>query len=274
MNYRHGFHAGNHADVLKHVALVALLGRLNAKDKPWFALDTHGGRGVYDLASVEAQRSGEHRHGVARILAAADAPAAVAAYAARVRAAGAARYPGSPLIVAGAMRARDRLIACELNAGEAGLLGDALAPFARARAETRDGYGAAKALTPPPERRGLVLIDPPFEQADEFGRLAATLRAVWRRWPTGQYLVWYPLKDRKAADGLHQAVGEAGLKDVSTYELYVRAPAAGAGMAGSGLLAVNATYALEPLAEAMPWLCERLAQGAGASWRAQRLTEE
>lgn len=279
MNYRHGFHAGNHADVLKHTALVAVVNHIRLKPKPFFALDTHAGAGIYDLASAEALRSGEFRHGVARLLTAGDLPPALAPYADVVRAvnpAGALTvYPGSPVLIARLKRDEDRLIACELQPQQAKLLAGTLTPYAKARPEARDGYAAAKALVPPPERRGLVLFDPPFEQAGEFDALARALIACHRRWPSGIFLAWYPVIDRRAADRFLDAIVTAGLRDATCHELFVRAPQASGGMAGSGVLAVNAGYVLDPLmAEVLPYLAGRLAQGPGASWRNDRLTAE
>lgn len=279
MNYLHGFHAGNHADVLKHAALMALLAYMKAKAKPLFVLDTHSGRGAYDLAAAEAQRSGEYRQGIARLIDAPDAPAALAPYLEPIRAAnpagGLTTYPGSPVMIARSLRVQDRLVACDLHPGEASHLKEALHIWPRARVETRDGYGALKALLPPPERRGLVLIDPPFERKTEFADLAAALAEAWKRFPVGVYLVWYPLKDRVAADGLLNAVVQAGMRDATTYELFVRDPEIAPGMAGSGLLALNASFALDrQMAKVGPWLAARLAQGPGASFRQARLTPE
>ncbi|MCC6920121.1 MAG: 23S rRNA (adenine(2030)-N(6))-methyltransferase RlmJ [Alphaproteobacteria bacterium] len=279
MNYRHAFHAGNHADVLKHVALVAAVDHMLLKSKPFFVLDTHAGAGRYDLSSAEALRSGEFRHGAARILSDSRLPAVLTPYAEAVRAwnlpGALVTYPGSPLLIAGRLRADDRLVACELHPGQAQLLGAALRPFPQARVETRDGYAAAKALLPPPQRRGLVLIDPPFEQPSEFAALTTHLLVACRRWSTGLFLVWYPIKDRRAVDMLHGAVVDAGLRDATAYELFVRAPSGDPGLAGSGLLAINASYPLDRiLGEALPYLADRLAQGRGAAWCSERLTPE
>lgn len=279
MNYLHGFHAGNHADVLKHAALMALLAYLKSKEKPLFVLDSHGGRGGYDLSAPEALRSGEYRQGIARLVGAADAPAALKPYLTAIEAAnprgGLSFYPGSPLLIARALRVQDRLIACDLHPGEAEILKETLYPWPRARVEARDGYGALKALLPPPERRGLVLIDPPFEKKTEFADLAEGLRQAWKRFPGGVYLVWYPLKDRAGASAFLAAVAAAGMRDATSYELFVRDPEAGPGMAGSGLLALNASFALDPvMAEIGPWLAARLAQGEGARFTKSRLTPE
>lgn len=279
MNYQHGFHAGNHADVLKHGALGIVCRYLQAKEKPLFFMDSHGGRGRYALDSPEALRSGEFRQGIARLIAAEHVPAGLQPYLAAVRTAnpagGLSVYPGSPLMLAAALRIQDRLIACELHPREAGYLAEALYPFTRAKVRAGDGYAALKALLPPPERRGLILIDPPFEKATEFADLAEALRQAWKRFPAGVYLVWYPLKDRAAADRFLGEVAEAGIRDATTYELFVRDPASAPGMQGSGLLAVNASYALDAaMAEAGPCLAAQLAQGPGARFAAQRLTAE
>jgi 23S rRNA (adenine2030-N6)-methyltransferase len=279
MNYRHAFHAGNHADVLKHAALAVLLNHMKAKEKAVFALDTHAGRGSYDLTSTEAMRSGESRHGVARVIDDPARPAALEPYIDALRAANAGGgfevYPGSPVIIAAALRAQDRLTACELNPRESSALAEALYPYVRARAETRDGYAAVKALLPPPERRGLVLIDPPFEKPDEFEAMGQAIIQGWKRFPTGVFLAWYPLKDGAAAAAFHARIAGAGIGDVTTYELFVRSPEGPAGMAGSGLLSINASYPLDAaMGSILPYLTVRLAQGAGAAWRMERLTAE
>jgi 23S rRNA (adenine2030-N6)-methyltransferase len=279
MNYQHGFHAGNHADVLKHAMLAIVLDYLQAKEKPLFLMDSHGGRGRYDLSSPEALRSGEYRHGIARLFAASGAPEALRPYLTSIRAAnpegGLTSYPGSPLMMAQALRAQDRLVACELHTREAECLAETLYPFTRAKVRPGDGYGALKALLPPPERRGLILIDPPFEKTSEFADLAEAVRQAWRRFPIGVYLVWYPLKDRAAADRFLGEVAAAGISDATTCELFVRDPAAAPGMAGSGVLTINASYALgAAMDDAGPWLAAQLSQGPGAYFQAKRLTAE
>ncbi len=279
MNYLHGFHAGNHADVLKHAALMALLTYLKAKEKPLFVLDSHGGRGAYDLTAPEALRSGEYQQGIARLIGAADAPAPFQPYLRAIEAAnprgGLSVYPGSPVLVARALRVQDRLVACDLHPKEAEILKETLYPWPRARVEARDGYGALRALLPPPERRGLILIDPPFEKKTEFSDLADAMTQAWKRFPGGVYLVWYPLKDRAGADMFLSRIKAGGMRDATTYELFVRDPEAAPGMAGSGLLALNASFALDPAMDQIgPWLAARLAQGPGARFTKTRLTAE
>ncbi|MFT3810784.1 MAG: 23S rRNA (adenine(2030)-N(6))-methyltransferase RlmJ [Micropepsaceae bacterium] len=264
--------------MLKHAALGTVLAYLQTKEKPLFFLDSHGGRGRYDLSAPEALRSGEYRQGIARLSAASDTPPPFLPYLHAIRAAnpdgGLATYPGSPLMIAQALRVQDRLVACELNLQEAGHLAETLYPFTRAKVREGDGYGALKALLPPPERRGLVLIDPPFEKTTEFADLAEALRQAWKRFPVGVYLVWYPLKDRSAADRFLGEVAAAGIRDAAVYELFVRDPASVTGMAGSGILAINASYALRTMADAGPWLAGLLAQGPGARFATMRLTPE
>ena len=210
MNYRHGYHAGNFADVLKHTALCELLRLLTAKDKKLFVLDTHAGAGGYDLSGSQARRTGEAETGIVRLagLPRAGMPAAVARYLAAVTAydrkfgpAGGQlrRYPGSPRLVRAALRPGDRFIACELHPEEALLLKREFAGDRAVEVRQADGYKALKALLPPVERRGLVLIDPPFEVPDEYEHLLRALRQGVRRFATGCYAIWYPIKDEAAS---------------------------------------------------------------------------
>jgi len=195
MNYRHGYHAGNFADVVKHVALVAILIHLKKKDTAFSIIDSHAGRGVYDLAGAEASRTGEAQNGVARLQdLAGEMPEALSAYLSLVRTAGLHAYPGSPLIAARLLRTQDRLTAIEKHPEEFAALKNVLAPFRNVRCETADGYARVLKLLPPPSRRGLVLVDPPFESPAEFSDLARTVRDAYRKFATGIYLIWYPIK--------------------------------------------------------------------------------
>ena len=201
MNYRHAYHAGNFADVLKHAVLCRVLTHLRGKPGAFRVIDTHAGSGVYDLRSVEAGKTLEWRDGIGRLIGAElDAPvrALLAPYLDAVAAlnpSGAlAVYPGSPALVRALLRPQDRLIACELEPQAAAALSRELSGDARAKAIAIDGWTALTAYVPPKERRGLVLIDPPFEQREEFSRLVQGLAAAHRKWPTGHYLVWYPIR--------------------------------------------------------------------------------
>jgi 23S rRNA (adenine2030-N6)-methyltransferase len=279
MNYRHGFHAGNFADVLKHAALLGALDYLAKKPKPFLVLDTHAGRGIYDLTSDEALRAGEFRGGAGRVMAAEGLPPLLAAYRdllARLNPAGPLQtYPGSPLIAAGALRPGDRLVACELHEGEAEALKQTLKGRPGTKALARDGYAAIPALLPPPERRALVLIDPPFEAKDEFAALTRAVRGASARFQAAAMLVWYPLKAPGAAETMKGELVSAGLRDLCAAELFVRDPGAAPGMAGSGLLLVNLGFALEArLRDALAWMETNLAQGPGARGRFTRIAAE
>lgn len=202
MNYRHAFHAGNFADVHKHTALVAILAHLQKKDAPYCVIDTHAGRGLYDLSSAEALRTGEAAQGIGRVAAENPATQALAAYLRIVREFGPGRYPGSPMITAKLLRPQDRLVAFETHRNEFEALRDSLAPFDRARAVQGDGYAQLQAVLPPPERRGLILIDPPYEAATEPGEVVRAVGAAMERFATGIYLIWYPRKAAALAEAL------------------------------------------------------------------------
>lgn len=269
MNYRHGFHAGNFADILKHVVLMRILTHLNGKPKPYRVIDTHAGAGRYDLTADEASRTNEWRDGVARLDQAPLAPAVEALLEPWRKALGAARalygpgsYPGSPWLCRQAMRDDDRLIAAELHPQTHARLVATLANDKRAKALAIDGWHALAANVPPKERRGLVLIDPPFEEKSEFDDLATAAIAAWRKWPTGIYALWYPVKDRKAPEGLIDRIGEAGIGRLLRLELDVDRPEAAGGLSRTGMLIINPPWQLAGEAEILlPALAERLAQG-------------
>lgn len=278
MNYRHAFHAGNFADVLKHAALLLALERLKAKEKGFLVLDAQAGRGAYDLASDEARRTGEAEGGVLRALAAADPPPSLAPYLDAVRrfnAGGAVRrYPGSPRLARMALRPQDRLVANELHPEDAAALAAEFAGDRQVRVRREDAYALLKSALPPPERRGLVLLDPPFEAPDEFARLAAGLEAARRRWATGVYLLWRPIKARGPAHAFHAALAEAGAGRILTAELLVEPPDDPARLSGCGLEIVNPPWRLEEaLAELLPWLARNLARRGAGEWRLDWLAE-
>lgn len=217
MNYRHAYHAGNFADVLKHVALVGILLHLRKKEKPFRVIDTHAGRGIYELGGNEAIRTGEAREGIARLgdLAAGKAlPEALSCYLEIVQGFGPKRYPGSPLIAAQLLREKDRLIAIESQPEEEQALQQALGGFPNAKSQCADGYARLASHLPPPERRGLVLIDPPYEAQDEFTRVGETLSTACRRFATGIYLVWYPIKSPADSNALAGEVRAGGAREL------------------------------------------------------------
>ena len=270
MNYRHAFHAGNFADVMKHVCLVALLRGLARKDSPWFYLDTHAGAGDYDLAAPPAQKTGEYRHGIVRLLEApGPLPDALADYLTVIRPLlgdGLRRYPGSPLIAAALARPQDRPVACELNPLEFSALDAACRGIRQISVQQTDGYQALKALLPPRERRGLVLIDPPYEQPGEFARLPRELLAAHKRFSTGIYALWYPLKDEAPVAGLKRALEAAGLRRLLEVELRLTPLLQGGILHGCGMLVLNPPWGFaEQMQAAMPALAAILAPGSGAA---------
>lgn len=272
MNYRHAFHAGNHADVLKHVVLLALCDALVAKQAPCFALDTHAGRGLYLLDGVEATRSGEAGDGVEKLSDDANAPGPVRRYLAAVatcrRAYGRSAYPGSPWLLAHALRAQDAITCCELQAEEAAVLRRTFRADARVRVHQRDGYAAMGALLPPRVdgtrfARGLVLVDPPYErQLDEFEHALAALANGLERWPQACYALWYPIKLRRSLQPFLRAAAAVNAGSALTCELLVRRADSPLRMNGSGLLLLNAPWQLDRvLAPAMDYLSRRLGGG-------------
>jgi 23S rRNA (adenine2030-N6)-methyltransferase len=250
MNYRHGYHAGNFADVIKHVALAQILLHLKKKDAAFAVIDSHAGRGVYDLAGVEAGKTGEAQDGIARLRdLSGELPEALAAYLALVKEIGDGHYPGSPLIAAQMLRPQDRLTAIEKHPEEFAALKDALAPFRNAAVEYGDGYARAVKLLPPPARRGVTVIDPPFESPDEFAALGRTVNDAHRKFATGIFLVWYPIKSQSAVDGFLGEVLAGGVQKALTVEIAV--PPDGDKLARAGLLVINPPYGFAAAMEAI-----------------------
>jgi 23S rRNA (adenine2030-N6)-methyltransferase len=266
VKYRHAFHAGNFADVMKHAALVAALLRLTGKDRPLFLLDTHAGRGRYALAGGEADA------GIARLLTARALPKhpALARYLAIVRGMNPdgrlAAYPGSPLIVAALLRERDRAAFCELQEAEAAALRQEFRRDARIGVHHRDGFEALRALLPPAGKRGLALVDPPYEETEaDFSRVAEALAGAAARWPQGVLMAWYPIK--LGADGrrLQRRLLDAGTGRLLVAELCVHPDDSRAGLNGSGLVTINPPWQFdEDLRALLPALHAVLApDGAG-----------
>lgn len=252
MNYRHAYHAGNFADVVKHVVLSRLVEYLKKKDKAFRVIDTHAGIGRYDLSSTEAQKTGEWRGGIGRLVdAALDPPAAalLAPYLEAVRSlnpqGGVKKYPGSPLIVRHLMRKQDRLSAIELHRQDAGKLRTLFQGDFQTRVIELDGWLALGAHLPPKEKRGLVLVDPPFEEQGEFDRLVDGLRKAHKRWPGGIYALWYPVKDRKAVAAFRKALVQSGVPKLLDVGFEIRPPSAEPSLDGSGMVVVNPPFTLE-----------------------------
>src|SRR5467141_3810112 len=274
MNYRHAFHAGGFADVIKHIVLVRILTYLQDKPASFRVIDTHAGAGLYDLTADEARRGGEWLTGIARLMQArfseSTAPL-IKPYLDIVRAFNRPgeleAYPGSPLIARALLRPQDSLTACEVEPKARKRLIDALRRDTQARVVDLDGWVALPAFVPPNERRGLILIDPAYEQKDEFERIAAGFTEAFMKWPTGSYLLWYPVKSRRASDNLARHVAEvvgtgAPAGKCLRLEFSVAPQAAGAALNSAGLLMVNPPWTLAgELKAILPELEKPLGQG-------------
>jgi 23S rRNA (adenine2030-N6)-methyltransferase len=280
MNYRHAFHAGNFADVVKHIVLTRILTYLHEKPAAFRVIDTHAGAGLYDLTSEEAERGGEWRTGIARLMQARlsdPVMALVAPYLDIVRTFNPQRdltvYPGSPLIARALLRSQDSLVACELEPKARKQLIGALRRDTQARVVDLDGWTGLPAFVPPKERRGLVLIDPPFESRDEFQRLADGFAAAHAKWPNGIYMLWYPVKERRATDTLAERVTQvanAGGGDGKCLrvEFSVAPQTPQSGLVSAGLLIVNPPWTLAAELKAILHELEKpLGQGGAGRFR-------
>jgi 23S rRNA (adenine2030-N6)-methyltransferase len=273
VNYRHAFHAGGFVDVVKHLILVRILAYLALKPAAFRVIDTHAGIGRYDLKSDEAQRSPEWREGIGRLVEkpltgrAAELAAPYLDVIAGENPKGGVRYyPGSPLLARRLLREQDRLFALELHPEDRRALAKLFAGDIQVRVTEIDGWLALGAYLPPKERRGLVLIDPPFEEKGEFARLAEGLAVAHRKWATGIFALWYPLKDRRQVNGFIADVKASGITRVLRAELTVRRPEDGE-LFGTGMLIVNPPFTLEDeLKVLLPALSERLAQEGRGGW--------
>jgi 23S rRNA (adenine2030-N6)-methyltransferase len=244
LNYRHAYHAGNFADVHKHVTLLALLEHLQKKPTPIFVLDTHAGRGEYDLNSPEARRGNESQVGIGRVRSATLSDPLLQRYLSLVDSTR-GFYPGSPLIVANTVRDGDRAVFVERHPEEANALQRVLGQRKRMSVLEEDGYGALRAHLPPKENRGLVLIDPPYEKDTEFGDATKALLAALKRWPNGVYCLWYPLKPGSPELRMYRTLTESGTKKILKSTLNVRPSDSPLGLNGSGLMIVNPPWQLD-----------------------------
>jgi 23S rRNA (adenine2030-N6)-methyltransferase len=278
VNYRHAFHAGNAADVFKHALLARMLVRLTAKDKPLLYLDTHAGIGSYDLSSDEAKRSGEAERGIRRLAATRLQPAVqalLAPYLAEVETGGGRYYPGSPAIAAAMLRADDRLIVAEKHPDDIVLLKRRFAHDHRVIITEGDGYQTVKARLPPKERRGLILIDPPFEQPDEFQRMRAALDEGLKRFATGVFALWFPMKGDGQSRRFVEALRDTGPPKTAVFEMINDPRGAESALQGAGFVVVNPPFGLmEDATLLLPALARALAPGRDSRYRAEWLVGE
>jgi 23S rRNA (adenine2030-N6)-methyltransferase len=272
LSYRHSFHAGNHADVLKHFVLVQLLQYLNQKDKPYWVVDTHAGAGLYALNQAQATKNAEFEDGIAKLLASDELPMPLKDYVQLVKGfnpnGGLQHYPGSPLIAQTLMRRDDRLRLFELHPADSKLLTQNFEHDKQVKIETSDGFAGLKAYLPPPPRRGLVLIDPPYEVKDDYKTVVITLKDALQRFATGTYVVWYPMLQREESLELPDRLKRLPIANWLNVGLQVATPSLdGFGMHGSGLFIINPPWTLlATLKTVMPYLVNVLEQDDGAAY--------
>lgn len=272
MNYRHAYHAGNFADVVKHLLLTRIIEYLKRKPGAFRVIDTHAGSGLYDLSSEEAQKTGEWRNGIGRLLDAKlpdDAAALAAPYLDAVRAFNAGHpfryYPGSPVLTKQLLRGADRLTAIELHPEDCFALRTRFAGDWQVRVIELDGWLAMGSQVPPKEKRGLVIVDPPFEKEGEFKRIVDGLQKAHRRWPGGTYALWYPIKDHKAVTAMREMLKQTGIPKIMDVVFELRQPSPEPRFDGTGMIVVNPPYVLEDeLKVLLPALREVLAEDRSA----------
>lgn len=274
MNYRHIYHAGNFADVLKHLVLMMVLEHLRKKDKPFYVLDAHAGLGIYDLKSEQHQKTQESAEGVLKLLGDdVELPALIQRYVDLVKACGEDKYPGSPKIIQAMMRDQDQAMFNELHPEDVETLNWNFRGDDRVRINHEDAYAAIKAFVPPPIKRGLVLIDPPFEETDEFELMLKGFWQGYKRWPIGTYALWYPIKDEENIGTFYEALAESGIPKILVAELFIRPYEQGV-FCGTGLVLVNPPWGMqEALEKCLPQLCKLLSLQEG-SWSVFELAGE
>jgi 23S rRNA (adenine2030-N6)-methyltransferase len=273
LSYLHGYHAGNHADVLKHTVLAALLARLAAKPKPLRYIDTHAGAGGYDLGASAAQRNREYEAGAGKLWTASAAPDAVTRWLTLARqyngAAPLRRYPGSPWFAQQLLRPIDDLFLFELHPAEHRALKRHCGADRRTRVLRDDGLTASIGLVPPPSKRSLLFIDPSYELRDEHRNVVDAVVKLHKRFATGVVAIWFPVIERRWVERYERALRATGIAEIAVYELCVARERPGGGLVGSGVFIVNPPWQVgDELGSALPWLTERLGVDDGASFRA------
>lgn len=282
MNYRHAYHAGNVADIVKHAVLCFILAYMKAKDAPFFVLDTHAGLGTYDLTAVEPNKTGEWVKGIARLWnERPDGPVGelLAPYLAcleKLNPDGELRtYPGSPELIRQGIRSHDRALFCELHPDDGATLARRMGGYHNVKIEKADGWASLGHNLPPKERRGVVLIDPPYEERNEYVRLSGALKEGLKRFATGTYILWYPVKGPDDIRGLTRAVAALGVPKTLKLELHTRKPNNPGRFDGCGLIVVNPPWTLAPLMErALPLLAEQFSEGPGHAGIVEWLGEQ
>ena len=280
LSYRHSFHAGNHADVLKHIVLMLILENLKLKDKGFYYLDTHAGVGRYQLSSDEAEKTGEYKEGIGRLWERTDLPEEISHYVDLIKhlnfGAKALRYyAGSPLIAAQLLRPQDRALLTELHPRDFPLLRNNFKEFKNVSVKCDNGFQQLKATLPPKERRGLVLIDPPYELKEDYDLVVKAAEEGYKRFATGTYAIWYPVVLRQQTKRIFKGLQASGIRKILKIELAVRPDSDQRGMTASGMAVINPPWTLENQMKAiLPYLVKTLVPEGTGSWTVEWITPE
>lgn len=280
LSYRHSFHAGNHADVLKHIVLMLILENLKLKDKGFYYLDTHAGVGRYQLSSNEAEKTGEYKEGIGRLWERTDLPQEISRYVDLIKhlnfgAKTLRYYAGSPLIAAQLLRPQDRALLTELHPRDFPLLRNNFKEFKNVSVKCDNGFQQLKATLPPKERRGLVLIDPPYELKEDYDLVVKAAEEGYKRFATGTYAIWYPVVLRQQTKRIFKGLQASGIRKILKIELAVRPDSDQRGMTASGMAVINPPWTLENQMKAMlPYLVKTLVPEDTGSWTVEWITPE
>lgn len=278
LSYRHSFHAGNHADVLKHLVLTLILSALKQKEKGFFYLDTHAGTGRYSLMSAEAEKTGEYIEGIARLWDRTDLPEEVALYLNEIKKINSGKlrfYTGSPLLAVQQLRAQDRALLTELHPNDFPLLRNEFAKHDNVVTKRENGFQQLKAALPPKEKRGLVLIDPPYELKEDYELVVQAIIEGYKRFATGVYAIWYPVVLRQHTKRIVRGLQATGIRKILQVELAVRPDSDQRGMTASGMIVINPPWQLESqMKKVLPYLTEVLVPEGTGDWTVSWITPE
>ena len=268
LSYRHSFHAGNHADVVKHIVQSLILDALKQKEKPFVYHDTHSGVGRYDLQDERSEKTGEFRQGIARLWSRDDIPAEISSYMDAIRALNPGSelryYPGSPRVARAQIREQDRMVLTELHPSDFPLLLQEFRGDRQVKIYKEDAFARLKACLPPKERRGVVLIDPPYELKHEYMDVVKAIKESYKRWATGTYAIWYPVVYRENIDKMLGGLEQLGIRKILQIELGVEPDTDERGMTASGMIVINPPWKLESQMKAiLPWLQQAIAPTRG-----------
>lgn len=280
LSYRHSFHAGNHADVLKHIVLMLILENLKLKEKGFFYLDTHSGVGRYRLSSNESEKTGEYKEGIERLWDQTDLPEDVARYVKMIKKLNYGGkelryYAGSPLIAAELLRPQDRALLVELHPSDYPILRKNFSDYKNVTVKCDNGFQQVKATLPPKERRGLVLIDPPYELKEDYDLVVKAIEEGYKRFATGTYAIWYPVVLRQQTKRIFKGLEATEIRKILKIELSVRPDSDQRGMTASGMVVINSPWTLETqMKEILPYLTKTLVPEGTGSWTVDWITPE